>query len=252
MVWIRLALRAGARPSPSGPIVKVRHRNVDTVNTNRILSTPVAPAPRKPARKPSSRYHHGDLRRALVEEAARTMRDRGIDRLTLRAVGQRLGVSRSALYRHFADKSSLLAAVAREGFQTFRRDLVDAWETAGGGRTGFQAMGAAYVRFARVNPSHYRVMFGGFRDLSARDPELAADAAAAFQVLVDALVSLQRSGLMRSDDPQELGRFIWATVHGVAMLAIDGQLGPEPSAADALVTLVIERLARGLGLNATP
>lgn len=187
-----------------------------------------------------------------MEEAARTIRDRGIDRLTLRAVGQRLGVSRTALYRHFADKSSMLAAVARQGFQTFRRDLLEAWEKAGRGGAGFRAMGAAYVRFARANPAHYRVMFGGFRDLSEKDPELAADAAAAFQVLVDALVSLQESGLMRSDEPHELGRFIWATVHGVAMLAIDGQLGPDPSAADALVTLAIERLAGGLGLNATP
>lgn len=64
-------------------------------------------------------------------------------------------------------------AVAREGFQTFRRDLLEAWETAGRGPAGFSAMGAAYVRFARANPSHYRLMFGGFRDLCQRD-ELAS------------------------------------------------------------------------------
>jgi AcrR family transcriptional regulator len=201
--------------------------------------------------KPSRPYHHGDLGRALVQEATRTIQDRGIDRLTLRAVGHRLGVSRSALYRHFADKASLLAAVAREGFQTFRRDLLEAWDTAGRGRAGFVAMGAAYVHFARANPSHYRVMFGRFRDLSQRDSGLATDGAAAFQVLVDALVSLERSGLMSYDDPQALAPFIWATVHGVAMLAIDGQLGPDPNAADALVTLATERLATGIGLNPT-
>jgi AcrR family transcriptional regulator len=213
---------------------------------------PVTPAPRRSARAPSRPYHHGDLSRALVQEATRTIRDRGIDRLTLRAVGHRLGVSRSALYRHFADKASLLAAVAREGFQTFRRDLLEAWEMAGQGRAGFVAMGAAYIRFARANPSHYRVMFGGFRDLSSRDPGLAADGAAAFQVLLDALVSLERSGLMSYDDPQALAPFIWATVHGVAMLAIDGQLGPDPAAADALATLATERLAIGIGLHPTP
>jgi AcrR family transcriptional regulator len=212
----------------------------------------MTPVRRNGARKGPDRYHHGDLGRALVQEAARTIRDRGIDRLTLRAVGARLGVSRTALYRHFADKSSLLAAVAREGFQTFRRDLLEAWETAGRGPAGFRAMGAAYVRFARANPSHYRVMFGGFRDLSERDPRLATDGAAAFQVLVDALVSLQRSGLMGRDDPQALALFIWATVHGVAMLTIDGQLGPDQTAADALTTLTIERLATGLGLNPRP
>jgi AcrR family transcriptional regulator len=210
------------------------------------------PAGRRRVRRRSKPYHHGDLGRALVQEATRTIRDLGIDRLTLRAVGQRLGVSRSALYRHFADKGSLLAAVAREGFQTFRRDLLEAWDAAGHGRAGFVAMGAAYVRFARANPSHYRVMFGGFRDLSQRDPGLAAEGEAAFRVLVDALVSLERSGLMPSDDPQALAPFIWATVHGVAMLAIDGQLGPDPAAADALAFLATERLATGIGLNPTP
>lgn len=223
-----------------------------TLSTPVAMLDPVPPVRRRSPRKPSRPYHHGDLGRALVQEAARTIRDRGIDRLTLRAVGHRLGVSRSALYRHFTDKASLLAAVAREGFQSFRRDLVEAWDAAGRGRAGFVAMGAAYVRFARANPSHYRVMFGGFRDLSQRDPGLAADGAAAFQVLVDALVSLERSGLMSYDDPQALAPFIWATVHGVAMLAIDGQLGPDPAAADALAALATERLATGIGLNPTP
>jgi AcrR family transcriptional regulator len=188
---------------------------------------------RPPARKPARSYHHGDLRRALVEEAARTIAARGIDALTLREVGRRLGVSRTALYRHFSDKSALLAAVAREGFQRFRQDLVDAWESAGKGRAGFDAMGIAYVRFAVTNPAHYRVMFGGFRDLCAKDAGLEADAAAAFQALVDALASVEPS---RSPDYlHQLARYVWATVHGIAMLGIDGQLGPDPQAADALV-----------------
>jgi hypothetical protein len=71
-------------------------------------------------------------------------------------------------------------------------------------------------------------------------------------VLVDALVSLERSGLMSHDDPQALAPFIWATVHGVAMLAIDGQLGPDPAAADVLASLATERLAMGIGLSPTP
>jgi AcrR family transcriptional regulator len=197
-------------------------------------------------RKPRARYHHGDLRRALLQEAARTIRDEGIEAVTLRAVGQRLGVSRTALYRHFADKAALLAAVAREGFQTFRQELQEAWEHAGGGREGFNAMGRAYHRFALANPAHYRVMFGGFKDLCKRAPELEADAAAAFAVLVDALIALQRDGLVRPDEPRALAEFIWATVHGVAMLAIDGQLGPNPSAGEALSCVALDRLATGI------
>ena len=197
------------------------------------------------ARKRRS-YHHGDLRRALLEETTRTIQREGVEAVTLRAVGKRLGVSRTALYRHFADKPALLAAVAREGFQTFTRDLTHAWTTAGRGQAGFRAMGAAYIKFAIANPSHYRVMFGAFNDLCERDGELAADGQASFQVLLDAVVVLQKDGLLRADPPQALAQYIWAVVHGVAMLAIDGLLGPEPKAADALARFALERLATGI------
>ena len=119
------------------------------------------------ARKPRRPYHHGNLRRALLDEALATIRAEGVDGLTLREIGARLGVSRTALYRHFADKRALLAAVATEGFRTLRQQLVAAWEEGGRGRAAFEAMGVAYVRFAVANPSHYRVMFGGFVDPKA-------------------------------------------------------------------------------------
>src|SRR5918993_5920157 len=86
------------------------------------------------ARKRAHRYHHGDLSRALLHEALRTIEKDGVAALTLRSVGERLGVSRTALYRHFADKKALLAAVATEGFRTLREQLVSAWEEGGRGR----------------------------------------------------------------------------------------------------------------------
>jgi len=199
-----------------------------------------------PRTRPRRAYHHGDLRRALLREAARAIRADGPDGVTLRDVGRRLGVSRTALYRHFSDKGALLAAVAREGFQTFSRELKDAWNEAGGGITGFRAMGAAYVRFAIANPAHYRIMFGRFLDLCESDTALATEASASFTVLTDAIGSLQRAGAIRADDTEQLARFIWAAVHGVAMLAIDGQLGPDRAAAEALTAFTIERLSTGI------
>ena len=207
------------------------------------------PPTRAAKRKPAAAYHHGDLRRALLAETARTIRNEGVDGVTLRAVGKRLGVSRTALYRHFADKPALLAAVAREGFQAFTRELAQAWTVAGGGRNGLRAMGTAYITFAIANPSHYRVMFGAFKDLCERDAELAADAQASFQVLLDAVVMLEKDGLLRADPPQMLAQYIWAAVHGVAMLAIDGQLGPDPKAADALAIFALERLSTGIAAS---
>jgi AcrR family transcriptional regulator len=195
---------------------------------------------RKPERKAKNAYHHGNLRQALVDEAVRTIRRDGVDALTLRSVGERLRVSRTALYRHFSDKTALLAAVATEGFREFHKALADSWNGAGHGLDGFAAMGRAYVAFALANPSHYRAMFGGFVDKVDCDPALAAEAGTAFQVLLGAVTELQQQGTARALDPLLLARFAWATVHGVAMLAIDGQL--QDSSAEELATFAADRV----------
>jgi AcrR family transcriptional regulator len=199
-------------------------------------------AAKRPRKKRADQYHHGDLRRALLEEALRTIQADGVDHLTLRSVGEKLGVSRTALYRHFSDKQALLAVVGREGFRMLRLALVDAWERHGRGRAGFEAMGAAYVTFAMTHPSHYRVMFGRFIESCSKDPAFVQEAAAAFQILVDSLVEQQRAGLVRQDDPARLARFIWSVVHGIAMLEIDGQLGGMDESGDALNRYAAERL----------
>jgi AcrR family transcriptional regulator len=203
-------------------------------------------SPRLP-RKPADQYHHGDLQRALLQAAMRTIQKQGVQALSLRAVGEELGVSRSALYRHFTDKAALLAAVAREGFRTLRRELLGAWEGGGKGRAGFDAMGRAYVRFALQNPWHYRMMFGGsVAGPAAPDARLADEDTDAFQVLVDALQEQQRRGLVRPDDPQALAQVIWSLVHGIAMLALDGPLQRKGADVEALTRHAIERIHTGI------
>ena len=201
-------------------------------------------------RKRRKQYHHGDLRRSLVAEAARTIQVRGVEHLTLREVGHSLGVSRTALYRHFADKAGLLAAVATEGFAQLRQDLVDAWEQHGRGRAGFEAMGIAYVRFAMKSPPYYRVMFGGLVEADPSDCALQAQAGGAFEVLGAAIVEQQNAGLVRADDPVQLARYIWAAVHGIAMLGIDGQLRDAEGGADALIHFANQRLREGIATDA--
>src|SRR3954470_3673133 len=107
--------------------------------------------PIRPIRKRRDHYHHGDLARAMLQEAVRVIQADGVAALTLRGVADTLGVSRTALYRHFSDKQELLTAVAREGFRTLRTELHDAWRRGGRGRDGFEQMGEAYVRFAVTN-----------------------------------------------------------------------------------------------------
>jgi hypothetical protein len=103
-------------------------------------------------------------------------------------------------------------------------------------------MGLAYVRFALENPSHYRVMFGGF--LGSREPRgaLKEEGQAAFRALVDALISLQEASLARPDDPLKAAHFVWATVHGISMLAIDGLLGGKGSDAIELARYASGRI----------
>ncbi len=203
---------------------------------------------KRAARKPRRPYHHGNLRRALIDEALATIREDGVDAVTLREIGARVGVSRTALYRHFADKRALLTAVATEGFRTLRQELVSAWESGGRGDAAFRSMGVAYVRFAVTNSSHYRVMFGGFVDPQPQDPDLVAEGEGAFRALVDALAALQRDALVRADETLLMASYVWALVHGVAMLGIDRQLR-DPVDVEGLMQYALERLRTGIAIN---
>ena len=210
--------------------------------------TSSVPTPRRSSATTAKvRYHHGDLRRALLEEAVQTIRDGGAAALTLRAVGARLGVSRTALYRHFADKSALLNAVAEDGFRRLGDALEHAWSDTGAGVRGFEEMGRAYVRFALDNPSHYRVMFGVWGSREHDDSALRAAGTRAFQLLVEALSALQREGIARRDESAlAVARYVWATVHGIAMLGIDGRLPDGPGGVRDVTDLAVRRLGTGI------
>ena len=97
-------------------------------------------------------YHHGDLRAALIEAGLALLADRSADDIGLREAARAVGVSATAVYRHFPDKGAFLAALAGEGLRQLGAAQRVAAEAAGGGERGFAATGAAYVRFAIANP----------------------------------------------------------------------------------------------------
>jgi AcrR family transcriptional regulator len=199
-------------------------------------------------RKAAARgYHHGDLERALVDTALRVIQEEGLDALTLRGVGARLGVSRTALYRHFDDKEALLARVASEGFKRFHDALAKA--AADGEKRDndpMPAMAAAYARFARSHPAHYQTMFSGVLAGATCDPELQQHGEAAFNVLLDAIRRGQARGRVRSGDPLELAETTWALSHGIATLAM-AKLLPSSSKVDELAVRAWTLLDEGLG-----
>jgi len=125
-------------------------------------------------------------------------------------------------------------------------------DAAGRGRAGLEAQGLAYVRFALANPGHYRVMFGGFVAKANCDPELTTEASGAFGVLLAALAELQEQGVVREGDPEALALFVWSAVHGVAMLAIDGQLTRPGRSLDQVPHLIVQRIWDGIAAPDEP
>jgi len=169
-------------------------------------------------------YHHGDLRRALIQGAIAAIAERDPSQLSLRAIARRIGVSHAAPYRHFTDKEALLAAVAEEGFRGLTAALHQSIAANSHPLHQLEATGLAYVDYALSHPHHYRVMFGGCQGPPERYPELEAAGEVAFQIMVELIATGQAAGAIRAGDPCELAQIAWAQVHGLAMLAIDGYL----------------------------
>ncbi len=183
---------------------------------------PADPAASKVTDK-GGKYHHGDLRRALVDAALELVAEQGPSGITLREAARRAGVTHAAPYRHFADKEALLAAVAEEGFQRLRSEIELALEQAGG-RERVETVGVAYVRFARHHPSQFRVMFGAEVGDKRLYPELTHADQAVFDLLCAAIRSAQQTGEMAQGDPARMGMVAWSMLHGVAALVVDGQM----------------------------
>ncbi|MGD1171059.1 TetR/AcrR family transcriptional regulator [Mycobacterium seoulense] len=168
-------------------------------------------------------YHHGDLKRALTSAALSLVAEKGPKGFTLTEAARRAGVSAAAPYRHFADKAALLATVAEQGFRDLHAEMTAAVDVASDPKSRVVELGRAYVHWAIAHPDHYRVMFGA--ELSKADhPDLAVAGEQAFGDLLDAIVTCQEAGIAGGHDPRELAAPLWSLVHGVASLAIGGEL----------------------------
>lgn len=208
------------------------------------MSTSIRGRPRGALRRRRQRpYHHGDLRRALVEAALELVRAKGPEGFALREAARRVGVSQTAPYRHFRTREALLAAVAEEGFRALQRRLEEVGAAAGPDPLPrLRALGEASFEFYVADAARFRVMFGPVSALKDRYPALARAWARVNALLLEALVACQRAGEIRDGDPMEIGLTTAAVVHGLAALAVDGQLGD--AAADPRAALEIYRRAR--------
>ena len=166
-------------------------------------------------------YHHGNLRRALIDAAVGAIATHGVDALNLRQLAARAGVTSGAPYHHFANRKGVLRAIAEEGFERLEAELIAAREAAGvDAQARLEALGRAYVDFAVSRPGHFRVMFHG----DARSSGPTAPGLRSFQLLRDAVLACQEAGAAPPGDPAPLVLTAWSAVHGFATLWVDGAL----------------------------
>ena len=178
------------------------------------------------------RYHHGNLRGALIVAAAGLLETEGEAGLTLRALADRAGVSRAAPYRHFADKAALLVTLAGEGFRVLDREMerAAAGEADAPGR--LRAMARAYVAFAGRHDRMFRLMFSG---------PAGSDDGVLHGRLAQAV-----AGLPAATDGTAAAA-AWSLIHGLAVLLIDGRLEvTDAQAVDGFVVGVMDRLIDGI------
>jgi AcrR family transcriptional regulator len=181
--------------------------------------------PKRAARTKSRKtHHHGDLRRALIAATLDIVAVHGVHAVSVREVARRAGVSSGAPYRHFADKASLLAAVAEEGFLWLGDQLQAAAASVSDPNEMLAVLGAAYVGFAEDHPAHFRVMYAP--EVSGRDayPPLQAAWNRAFGMLRDTMMRNTSAPGASTSMGALLALGPWTMVHGLATLALDGQL----------------------------
>lgn len=195
-------------------------------------------------------YHHGDLRNALKEEAARIIAERGVEGFSLREASRRAGVSAAAAYRHFPNKEALVDELIIDGraslseFMERRLTKIDGAATPD---AHLRALGHAYVDFASANPNLFRILTGpvGAQTLpeqsQPRDP---------YNLLLSVLESMRGKGALRDPDVSNNALACWSMVHGLAMLVVEKVL-PNPTATgqatvDEAASIVLDALVHGM------
>ncbi len=178
-------------------------------------------------KKPKTSYHHGNLKKALLETALDIIDKQGLSHLTVRLLGQHLNISRSAIYRHFDSKESLIHEVLLAGFEKLD-SVCDAilLEKEKSITQRLFDMGHAYLDFAIRHPNLYRIMFGHeVQETREEKCDITdKDLKTGFHALVDLLQQGQNEGIFVPCDPMIQALMTSSVVHGLASLHIDGHL----------------------------
>jgi AcrR family transcriptional regulator len=201
----------------------------------------------------SEPYHHGNLYATLLEAARALVKEVGIDGFSLRELARRAGVSPAAPYHHFKDKAALIQALAGESQARLGIASQQAIEGITDPMHKLSALGVAYVVYAFDHPSEFRIMFRqelhsplGKSQTNLEQAEVIAPDPA-FVLLKDTLVECRNAGCIpiTSEEALEIASInMWALVHGLATLIIDGPLSQTIRTREQVIELT-RQITRG-------
>lgn len=180
-------------------------------------------------------YHHGSLKKVIVDTALSMLAENNGWQFTLREVARRAEVSHAAPYKHFPDKNSLLAELALIGFDQLHEELMKALKSEDLTPTDcFFVTAKTYINFGLTNPSLYKLMFSAEANDGANKIHLNERAMSALRVLLEVLESGQKQKLFKHVNLNDQTAACWAQVHGLTMLSIDGLLYEEKVGKNAI------------------
>ena len=210
-------------------------------------------SPRPPAERP---YHHGDLRRVLVDAAFELVGEGGAEAVSVREAARRAGVSPGAPFRHFESREALLAAVAEEAQRRFRAEIDKALARAPADDPlqRFRCLGRAYLQWAMHNPTHFEVISSRRLFDHDRSAAVSSDNAEVMDLAGRLLKEAHAKGQLGTTDLKQVLIAGRALVYGFARMAIDGHFprwgvkeGEADRTAEAVLDLFISGIARRPG-----
>ena len=171
------------------------------------------------------RYHHGDLKNALIKAGAEILSKEGVNGLSLRKVASKAGVSHAAPYAHFPDKQTLIAAISTEGYRRLYERLDAAVQNyRNDPRRQLVEAAWAYVGFAISDPAHFKVTFSGIIEKEKDYPAFVEMSRKSFSLVVQIVAACQSAGILKPGPADVLAVSVWGLVHGIASLLIEDQI----------------------------
>ena len=195
-------------------------------------------------------YHHGNLKEELINIAMEVIAKEDVEKLTLKVLADATGTSRSAIYKHFQNKDALIETIIKNGFEKFDEETTPYLKDQSKPLIDrFYLTGKLYVEFAKKNPNLYRLLFGKkYAHIREETLSIKDEDCSGFAALKKAIEEGQEQGLLKKEDSYKQAIVIWASMHGIASLIIDGFMDVEEIYEEVYDTL-FETLISGTVAN---